>query len=116
MQKKTQKLNDGYIEVYSVKDRENEFGAETSPKSLDDLEYVVSMAFAEEYKREQDMAFAEALDSTLSLKVRTLLYSAITKQHKIVWNQCIYNIMKIDYNRSEKVMYLYLEEARSLDS
>ena len=116
MRKKTQGLNDGYIDIYKVKDNENSFAASISPKSLNDLEYLVSMAFYEEYKREQDMAFAEASGNTLSLKIRTLLYTELTKEHKAVMDNVLYNILKIDYNRAEKVMYLYLEEARKLDS
>lgn len=116
MRKKTQGLNDGYVDIYAVNEKENDFAAEITPKSLDDMTYVVSMAFQEEYKREQDMAFAEALDCTLSLKVRMHLQDEITKKHKVVWNGAIYNVLKIDFNRNEKVMYLYLEEARRIDS
>ena len=114
MKKKTQGLNDGYIGVYKPKDTETDFGAKVSPKIMDNLDYFVDMAYAEEYKREQDYEFAEANGHSLSLKVRTLLYEEVNKDYKAVVDSVLYNILKIDYAKAENVMYLYLEEERSI--
>lgn len=114
MRTKTQGLNDGYAGVYKPKDIEADFGANVSPKSIDDMDYFVDMAYAEEYKREQDYEFAEAKGHSLSLKIRTLLYEAIDKNYKVVVENTLYNILKIDYAKAENVMYLYLEEERSI--
>lgn len=114
MKTKTQGLNDGYVGVYIPKDIETDFGANISPKSMEDMTYFVDMAYAEEYKREQDYEFAEANGHSLSLKIRTLLYEGIDKNYKIVAGTTLYNILKIDYAKNVNVMYLYLEEERSI--
>lgn len=111
---KTKGLNDGYVGIYKPKEVETDFGAKTSPKSLDNLEHFVDMAYKEEYKREQDYDFAEAVGHSLSLKIRTLLYDELTKDYKAVVDAVLYNILKIDYAKEDNVMYLYLEEERSI--
>lgn len=115
MQKrKTQGLNDGYAALYKPKERKTDFSAAISPKSLDDMDYFVDMAYQEQYKREQDYEFANSSGHSLSLKIRTLLYEDVTKDHKAVIGNVLYNILKIDHARGERVMYLYLEEERKL--
>ncbi len=111
---KTRNLNDGYIGVYEVKEKKTDFSAAVSPKSMDDLNYVVDMAYTEEYKREQDYSMAEAEGHALTLKIKTLIYDELTKDHKIICDRKMYNILKIDYARSAGVMYLYLEEERTV--
>lgn len=113
-QKKTQGLNNGYIGIYLPNDKKTDFNAEIKPKNLGDMDYVVDLAYAEEYKRDQDYEFAESIGHSLSLKVRTLLYEELSKEHKVVENGILYNILKIDYAKSERVMYLYLEEERKI--
>ncbi|MCI8507556.1 MAG: hypothetical protein HFJ06_03175 [Lachnospiraceae bacterium] len=113
-QRKTRNLNDGYIGVYEAKEKRTDFSAAVSPKSRDDLAYITDLAYKEEYKREQDYTMAEADGHALSLKIKTLLYDELTKDHKIICGREMYNILKIDYARSEGVMYLYLEEERTV--
>lgn len=108
--RKTQNLNDGYIGVYKTKEKRTDFSAVVSPKSMNDLAYIVDLAYTEEYKREQDYSMAEADGHALSLKLKTLIYDELTKDHKIIYGREMYNILKIDYARSAGVMYLYLEE------
>lgn len=111
--KKTRNLNDGYVDVYKVKSNTNEFNADITPKSLEDMEYMMPLAYTEQSKREEDYSFAESTGHALHLKIRTLLADA-SKDCKIVHDNIIYNILKIDYARAEGVMYLYLEEGKHL--
>ena len=114
MNRKTQGLNDGYIGIYTPDREKTDFNAEISPKGINNMTYVMDMAYKGEYKRDQDYEFAEASGHSLSLKVRTLLYEKISKEHKVILNGTLYNILKIDYARSDRVMYLYLEEERKI--
>ncbi len=114
MKKKTQGLNDGFALLYKPKEQETDFSAAISPKNMDDLIHFVDMAYQEQYKREQDYEFADSIGHSLSLKIRTLLYDQITKEYKVVINDILYNILKIDHSREERVMYLYLEEERKI--
>lgn len=114
MKEKIQKLNDGYIGVYRPKSRKTDFSAKVSAKTMNDLEYFVDMAYSEQYKREQDFDFAESSGHSLSLKVKTLLYEEITKEYKVILDNVLYNILKIDYAKTERAMYFYLEEERKL--
>lgn len=112
--KKTQGLNDGYIEICVEKDNKTDFSAVVTPKSMNDMNTIVALAYKEQYKRQQDYEFAEANDKTLSIKARTLIYDEVTTNHKAVIDGTLYNIFKIDQDKAERVMYLYLEEDRKL--
>lgn len=113
-QRKSRNLNDGYIGVYEAKEKRTDFSAAVSPKSVNDLKHIADLAYTEEYKREQDYSLAEADGHALSLKIKTLIYDELTKDHKVICGHEMYNILKIDYARSEGVMYLYLEEERTV--
>ena len=112
--RKTQGLNDGFAAIYLPRDVKTDFSARETAKTLEDMEYIVDMAYQEEYKREQDYEFAESNGHALSLKIRMLLLEDIKKEHKMVIDNTIYNILKMDYAKAECVMYAYLEEERKL--
>ena len=115
MKKKTQGLNDGYVSIYMQKDNKTDFSAAITPKNLDAMDKCVDLAYKEQYKRQQDYEFAESSGNTLSLKVRTLLYEIITTKHKAVIGNTVYSIFKIDQEKEDRVMYLFLEEERKLE-
>ena len=102
MKKKTQGLNDGYAGFYSPKEQKTDFSALVSPKKMEDLDYFVDMAYQEQYKRDQDYEFADSIGHELSLKIRTLSYDQITKEQKVVIEDTIYNILKIDHSREDR--------------
>lgn len=39
--------NDGYIRIYKEKNKESDFGARENIKSIDDLEFIVKLAYKE---------------------------------------------------------------------
>lgn len=110
MKKKQTQLNDGYASFYKEKEKKTDFNAAISAKTKEDMEYIVDMAYQECYKRDKDFEFAEMHEHALSLKVKMHMYSGIKKEYKVVIEGIKYNILKIDYAKSEERMYLYLEE------
>lgn len=114
LQRKIQNLNDGYIKIYQDKEIESDFSAPVAPKKVSDMEYIATLAYEEMSKRDQDTEFAESIRRKLSLKIKTRLYEKITSSMKAVLNGSIYNILKIDPDKKQELMYLYLEEGRKI--
>lgn len=111
---KTSNLNDGYIECYAVKEKKSSFNAPMNATGLDDLEFIVSLAYEEMSKRDQDIEFAESLRRSLSMKVKTHLFDGVKKNSKVILGNSLYDIIKLDYSRKENLMYLYLDEVREI--
>lgn len=111
-QVKTASLNDGFIECYKVNDVKSDFNAPKNAKKLSDMTHIVTLAYEEMSKRDQDLEFAETLGRQLSLKLKTHLYDEVNKMHKVVLNGSLYDIIKLDYSKKDRVMYFYLEEVR----
>lgn len=114
MKKKIQRLNDGYVNCYKRKAKETDFAASVTAKKMEDLEFLVSLAFSEETRREQDYEFAEAKSRSLNLKIKTLLYQHINSDCIIIIGDTMYNIIKLDPDKKNNVMYFYLEENRKI--
>lgn len=107
-------FNDGFIQVYEENVKKTNFGAKTNPTGLDNLKFIVKLAYTEMTKRLQDLEFAEANSRSLSLKVKTRLYT-ISNDYKVVLNNTLYDIITVDIDRPNRVMYLYLEEVRKIE-
>lgn len=105
---------DGFARVYQEEIIRTDFGAKQNPKSIDNLNLVVKLAYTECTKRQQDLEFAESLSKSLSLKIKTRLYE-LKSDYKIVINNVLYDIIYLDYDKKNKEVYLYLEEVRSLE-
>ncbi|MDD6216820.1 MAG: hypothetical protein PUB28_08780 [Roseburia sp.] len=107
-------LNDGYIDCYEVKEMKSDFNAPQNAKKLSDMTHIVSLAYEEMSNRDQDLEFAETIGRQLSLKLKTHLYEAVNKMHKVVLNGSLYDIIKLDHSKKDNVMYFYLEEVRKI--
>ena len=57
---KNKLYNDGYLSAYQVKRKNNDFGAVVSSKTIDDMEFIVKLAYEERSKRMEDMEWADA--------------------------------------------------------
>lgn len=110
----SQNLNDGYLGVYENKHGKSDFNAPKNPKGIEDLNYIVDLAYAQMSKRDQDFEFAHSIDRNLSLKVKTRLYQKVTKANKVILDDMLYDIINIDYSKETDLMYLYMEEVRSI--
>lgn len=101
------------VAVYREKDRKTDFGAKRNPRSLDHMEHVATLAFAQKSCREQDFSFAEQQGFTLSMKVRTPAFGGIDSACKAVIGNDLFDLSHID--RSKREMFLYLSSAGELE-
>lgn len=111
---KFSRYNDGVVYIYREKDKKTDFNAKQNAAALDDLEFVVKLAFEEMSKREQDLDFAEQSGFTLSLKVKTRFVKGVDNKCKAVIDGYLYDISYIDKSRTE--LYLYMEGVKPIDS
>lgn len=106
--------NDGVVSIYREKDRKTDFNAKRNVTGLEDMDFIVKLAFDECSKRTQDLEFAEQSGFSLSLKVRTRYVPTVKAKHKAVINGYLYEISYLD--KAEQELYLYLEGVRKLDT
>lgn len=105
-------FNDGVACIYREKDRKTDFSAKKNAMSLDDMDFVVKLAFEESTKRQQDLEFAEQSGFRLSMKVKTRYVPSVKNKLKAVIDGFLYDISYVDKAGTE--MYLYLEGVRAV--
>lgn len=106
--------NDGVVYLYREKAKKTDFGAKQNVSTLDDMDFIVKLCFEETSKRQQDIEFAEQMDFSLSMKIKTPYFKGIESKFKAVINNYLYDIAYIDNDK--KNMWLYLEGIRGLNS
>lgn len=106
--------NDGVVSIYREIDRKTDFAAKRNVSSLEDMEFIVKLAFDECSKRTQDLEFAEQNGFSLSYKIRTRYIPSVQAKFKAVINGYLYEIQYLD--KAEQEIFLYLEGVRELDS
>lgn len=111
---KFSRYNDGVVSVYREKPKKTDFAARQNVSALDDMDFVVKLAFEESSRREQDIEFANQNDFALSLKVRTRYVNGVDNKCKAVIGGYLYDVQYVDKTRTE--MWLYLEGVKSLDT
>ena len=99
--------NDGLVSIYREKDKRSNFSAKINAVSLNDLELVGKLAFAETSKRQQDLEYAEQQGFTLSLKIKTRYIKGVDNKCKAVIDGYLYDVSYVDSTRTE--LYLYLQ-------
>lgn len=114
MKQKPTPYNDGFLKVYRRK-KEN-LTANRNVTNLDELDFVIKLAFEELSRRQQDLEFAEQNSFSLSLKVKTpkpMAKKGIDTNCYAVMEDILYGIRFIDTNSTE--YYFYLEKVRKLE-
>lgn len=106
------RYNDGVVSLYREKPRRTDFSAKQNVAGLEDMEFVVKLAFEESVKREQDLSFAQQNDFTLTMKIRTRLLKCIDNKCKAVIDGYLYDVKEVDKDREE--MWLYMEGIREI--
>ena len=109
---KFSRYNDGVVQIYREKEKRSNFAAKENVSVLDDMEFVARLDFEQASKREQDLAFAEQNDFSLSLKIKTRHLSCVDNKCKAVIDGYLYDVAYVDKNRVE--MWLYLEGIKEL--
>ncbi len=113
MQKvKFSKYNDGVVQIFREKERSTDFSAKKNVSSLDDMDFIVKLAFEESAKREQDLDFAEQKGFSLTMKIKTRSVKGVDNKCKAVIDGYLYDVSHIDKTRTE--MWLYLEGVKPL--
>ena len=111
---KFSRYNDGVVSIYREKPRRTDFAAKQNVSALDDMDFVVKLAFEESSRREQDVDFAEQMGFSLTLKIRTRYFVGVDNKCKAVIGNYLYDVSYVDKTRTE--MWLYLQGVRKLDS
>lgn len=111
---KFSRYNDGMVSIYREKSRQTDFSAKRNVDALEDMDFVVKLAFEEMSKREQDLTFAEQNDFTLSMKIKTRHAPDIDNKCKAVIDGYLYDVSYVDKTREEA--FLYLEGVKKIDS
>lgn len=112
MKPKFSKYNDGVISIYREKERRTDFNAKQNVSNVDNMDFIVKLAFEESTKREQDMEFAQQNDFSLTAKVKTRLVNGVDSKCKAVINGYLYDVTYVDKTRTE--MYIFLEGVKQL--
>ena len=114
LKKKISSYNDGVIGIYKEKPLRTDFNAKKNARAIDNYDHVTNLWYSEENKRQEDFLFAEAMGKKLTMKVKTPLVEGIENNHKVILNDYVYDIIRIDPDRKKKDLYFYLEGGREL--
>lgn len=112
--KKISTYNDGVVSVYREKERLSNFSARQNASAIDDLEFIVKLAFEESAKREQDLQFAEQNGFELSCKIKTRNVNGVDNKCKAIIDGYLYDVSYIDKTRTE--LFWYLQGVKAIDS
>lgn len=114
--KKRNSYNDGVCGVYAENSTliNTDFNAKTNAKTIDDFTFIMWLYFDELNKRDEDFIFAEAMGKKLTMKIKTPLCDGIEPKHKIIIGNQVYDIIKIDPDKTNRELYFYLEGGRKL--
>lgn len=115
LKKKISSYNDGVLGVYQANTTFTSFNAKTNGRTLNDYKFIMNLYFSEENKRQEDFLFAEAMGKKLTLKVKTPLVEGVENNHKIILGNIVYDIIKLDLDKKNKDLYLYLEEGCEIE-
>ncbi|MCM1115681.1 MAG: hypothetical protein NC397_09315 [Clostridium sp.] len=107
--------NSGIARFYVQNNSNPGFRAKINAKSLDDLKFIKSQFYSIETIRQEDIAFAEAITHTVSMKIRINIDETISPSYKAVVGNTLYDILKIDHDYYNRDSYIYLEEVVPLE-
>lgn len=113
-QKKFSSLNDGIANICKPKEKKNSFNAKLNIESAEDLEIIKPAFFSIENIRDQDTMFASSIGHTLSLKIKINYDKIVNIKNKIVIDNILYDLIRIDPDNNNYYLYLYLESIGEL--
>lgn len=107
--------NDGVCTVCREVRAATSFSARQGATTLDDLETVCTLAFAEASRRMQDSEYANQMGYRLDRKIscRKPGNIRIDTECAVVIGRTLYHVSDVDYSATE--VYLYLTEVRRLE-
>lgn len=110
--RKLDTYNDGVVRIYRDKVNCTDFNAKRNVKTVEDMDFIARLDFAEASRREEDIEFAERSGFSLSLKIKTRAVKDVDNTCKAVIDGYLYDVQYADKTRTE--MWLYLEGVRRL--
>lgn len=106
---------DGYASIYKYNRKVSSFQAVKNATEMSDLILIGKLGFDETSKRQSDIEFAESVNRSLSLKIRTRLRREWCRQeYCLVINGYLYDVITIDEDRLNGLCFWYLEEVRQI--
>ena len=106
---------DGYASICQYNRKSSSFQAVKNVTDKSDLILIGKLGFDETSKRQSDIEFAEAVNRSLSLKIRTRLHKDWCKQeYCLIINDYLYDVITIDEDRLNGLCFWYLEEVRQI--
>lgn len=116
MQKRPEfaRYNDGVVYLYRDTDRRSNFGAKLNVKTIDDLQFIAKLSYAEQSKRQQDVEFANQLSFSLDLKIKTRYIKGVDNKCKAVIDGYLYDIDYVDATKTE--LYLYMQQISKIET
>ncbi|MCC8063686.1 MAG: hypothetical protein LIO70_01210 [Clostridiales bacterium] len=107
--------NDGVCTVCREVRAASSFSARMGAATLDDLEAVCKLAFAESSRRMEDSEYAQQMGYKLDRKIscRKPGNLRIDTECAVVIGRTLYHVSNVDYSSTE--VYLYLTEVRELE-
>ena len=114
MQKRSEfsRYNDGVVHIYRDTDRRSNFGAKLNVSSVDDLQFIAKLSYAEQSKRQQDSEFANQMGFSLDLKIKTRYIKGVDNKCKAVIDGYLYDIDYVDSTKTD--LFLYMQGVGSL--
>ncbi len=101
---------DGWVYIYNRKDNTDN----RNIKNLEDLAYINRLAFNEKSARNEDVIFAESIGCSLSKKIKVTEVKFLKEKQFAKINDILFYIYRLDIDKTNKEIYLYLESVRDL--
>lgn len=115
--KKVSSYNDGIVGVYVENSTliNTDFNVKRNARTIENYDFIMNLFYSEVNARDEDFVFAESMGKKLTMKIKTPLVAGVKSNHKIILNDYVYDIIKIDPDRRNKDLYIYLEGGRKLE-
>lgn len=106
--------NSGVLEIVEQINENTSFNAQVNATKKTDVKVVKKLFYKIEAIRQQDIEVMLQMDNSLSLKVKTRLDKTVTTSQKVVINNVLYDIIRLDPDIYNRELYFYLEKERKL--
>lgn len=106
------RYNDGVVSIYRETERRSNFSAKLNVATIDDLQFIAKLSYAEQSKRQQDIEFAQQQGYSLDLKIKTRFVKGVDNKCKAVIDGYLYDIDYVDATKTE--LYLYMQGVGNL--
>lgn len=115
LKKKRTTLNDGYARIFKEKPIKTDFSAKRNARTLDDYIPVCEAYFGYSSIRQEDLAFADAMGKSLDLKIKVNHSNLIDTSCTARIGDKMFDIYRVDEDRFNKLDYIFMTEARTIE-